>query len=88
MKPTIQQPAARLTLQPFRPGTFAECMDVLDWFDDSLYDYLYHIWVSKSDGNARIERVLPNIIDHAADLVAAHADTEIAYPVELLNQTA
>jgi hypothetical protein len=50
--------------------------------------YLYHIWVSKSDGDARIERALTNIIDHAAALIATHAETEIAYPVEFLNHTA
>jgi hypothetical protein len=63
-------------------------MDVFDWFDDGLYEYLYHIRVSKSDGDERIERALPCLIDHAAALIAAHADTESAYPTEFLNQSA
>jgi len=69
-----------------KPTTFAECMDVFDWFDDALYDYLNHIWLSKLDAEARIVRALPRIIDHAVELIAAHADTEVAYPVEFLNQ--
>ena len=31
-------------------------IDILDWFDDGLYDYLNHILLSKLDGEARIRR--------------------------------
>jgi len=71
-----------------KPTTFEDCMDVFDWFDDALYEYLNHIWLSKLDADARIARALPRIIDHAAELIAAHAGTEVAYPVKLLNQPA
>jgi hypothetical protein len=71
-----------------KPTTFEDCMDVFDWFDDSLYEYLNHIWLSKLDADARIARALPRIIDRAAELIAAHEDTEVAYPVKLLNQSA
>ena len=71
-----------------KPTTFAQCMDVFDWFDDDLYEYLYHIWVSKLDAQARIARALPSLIQHAAALIAAHAGTDEAYPVEFLNQPA
>jgi hypothetical protein len=71
-----------------KPTTFAECMDVFDWFDDALYEYLNHIWLSKLDADVRIARALPKIIDRAAELIAAHEGTEVAYPVKLLNQPA
>lgn len=71
-----------------KPTTFAECMDVFDWFDDALYEYLNHIWLSKLDADARIARALPKIIDRAAELIAAHEGTEVAYPVGHLNQPA
>lgn len=71
-----------------KPTTFAECMDIFDWFDDDLYEYLNHIWLSKLNAEARIVRALPKIIDHAAELIAAHEGTEVAYPVEHLNQSA
>ena len=71
-----------------KPTTFEDCMDVFDWFDDALYEYLNHIWLSKLDADARIARALPRIIDRAAELIAAHEGTELAYPVKLLNQPA
>jgi len=71
-----------------KPTTFEDCMDVFDWFDDALYEYLNHIWLSKLDADARIARALPRIIDRAAELIAAHEGTEVAYPVKLLNQPA
>ena len=33
-------------------------MDILDWFDDGLYDYLDHILLTKPDGEARICRAM------------------------------
>ena len=71
-----------------KPTTFAECMDVFDWFDDDLYEYLTHIYLAKLDADTRIARALPALIDHAAALIAAHADTEEAYPIEYLAQPA
>jgi len=60
--------------------TFAQCMDVFDWFDDPLFDYLNHILLAKLDGEARIAQALPELIIRANELVTAHACTEIAYP--------
>lgn len=71
-----------------KPATFAECMDIFDWFDDPAYEYLNHIWLSKMDAEVRIARALPAIIQHAATLLAEHAALEDAYPHELLNQPA
>lgn len=63
-----------------KPTTFSECMDIFDWFDDDLYDYLTHIWLAKLDASSRITRVLPCLIEHAEALVTAHVGTEAAYP--------
>lgn len=71
-----------------RPTTFAECMDIFDWFNDDLYEYLNHIFLTKLDADARVARALPCLIDHAAALIAAHAGTEEAYPIEYLHQPA
>lgn len=68
--------------------TFAECMDVFDWFDDDLYEYMYHIWISKLDADKRIARTLPHLVEHATRLIQTHIGTEAAYPTELLNQPA
>ena len=70
------------------PFTLDECMDVLDWFDAPEYEYLNHIWLSKSDANERLARVLPEIRKKARRLLDMNRDTEAAYPMELLNQTA
>ena len=69
-----------------KPTTFAQCMDVFDWFDDDLYEYLYHLCVSKLDAKARIARALSGLIQHAAELIAAHEGADEAYPVEFLNR--
>jgi len=65
--------------------TLSQCMDILDWFDDPLYEYLNHILLSKLDGEARVARALPDLIDHAEALLRSHAGTEAAYPAEFLN---
>ncbi len=70
------------------PTTFAQCMDIFDWFNDPYHDYLYHIWISKSDADVRIARALPTIIDRALKLLNAHRGSDIAYPEELSNQPA
>jgi len=68
--------------------TAAQCFDILDWFDDPLYDYLAHNLVAKLDGEERIARALPHLIEHTTAPVAAHADKANAYPVEFWNQPA
>ena len=70
------------------PRTFTECMDVFDWFDSPMYDYLYHIWVSKSDAEDRIAQALPFIIEDAVQLIVRHRGYANAYPEKLLNQPA
>ena len=55
-------------------------MDILDWFDDGLYDYLIHILLTKLDGKARIRRAMPELRKYARSLVAAHRGTDRAYP--------
>lgn len=70
------------------PTTFTDCMDVFDWFDDPMYEYLYDIWVSKSDAEARIARALPLLIEEAVSLILRHRGSESAYPEQLLNQPA
>ena len=71
-----------------KPTTLAQCMDIFDWFDDTLYDYISHILAAKLDGEARVQRALGYLIDHAAELIAAHSGLESEYPDELLNQSA
>ena len=63
-------------------------MDILDWFDDGLYDYLNHILLSKLDGEVRIRRAMPELRKYARSLVAAHRGTDCAYPEGLLNSPA
>ncbi len=70
------------------PKTFDECMDVFDWFDSPHFDYLYHIWVSRVDADARIARALPDIIAEAARLIRLNRGTTGAYPEDLSNQPA
>ena len=57
------------------------CMDILDWFNDSYFDYINHILVSKLDGEERIRQALPLISKHCAELIRLHANTSAAYPV-------
>ena len=60
-------------------------IDILDWFDDGLYDYLIHILLTKLDGKARIRRAMPELRKYARSLVAAHRGTDRAYPEGLPN---
>lgn len=60
-------------------------MDILDWFDDGLYDYLDHILLTKPDGEVRIRRAMPELRKYARSLVAAYRGTDRAYPEGLLN---
>ena len=60
-------------------------MDILDWFDDGLYDYLDHILLTKPDGEVRIRRAMPELRKYARSLVAAHRGTDRAYPEGLPN---
>lgn len=57
-------------------------MDILDWFDDDLFDYLNHILLTKLDGKERIQRAMPYLCEHAGQLIASHSGTEITYPEE------
>ena len=68
--------------------SFEILMDVLDWFDDSLYDYVYHILLAKLDGEERIRRAMPLLQRHAEELIASHRDTESAYPEEPVSLSA
>ena len=68
--------------------SFETLMDILDWFDDGLYDYLNHILLTRLDGEARIRRAMPEMRKYARALVAAHRGTENAYPEGLLNPPA
>lgn len=61
--------------------SFEICMDILDWFDDPYYDYLYHSLIAKLDGEARVMGALPSISEYCWDLVAVHEGTESAYPM-------
>lgn len=61
-----------------------QCIDILDWFSDEYYDYVYHNYMAKIDGDERIKRVLPELSDHCMELVRRHRDSENAYPEEKL----
>ena len=60
--------------------TLDECMDILDWFDDPQYDYIYHILVSKLDGEKRLQKALPELRGYCMDLIIRHIGMEDAYP--------
>ena len=68
--------------------SFETLMDVLDWFDDSLYDYVHHILLSNLDGEERISKAMPLLQRHAEELIASHRDTECAYPEETVSLSA
>ena len=59
---------------------FETLMDILDWFNDGLYDYIRHILLTKPDGEGRIRRAMPELRKYARSLIAAHRGTENAYP--------
>ncbi len=61
--------------------SFEICMDIFDWFDDGMYDYIHHILLSKLDGEQRIQRALPHLQAYAQELVERYRHTERAYPV-------
>ena len=61
--------------------SFGTCMDILDWFNDSYFDYINHILTAKLDGEERIKRALPAISDYCLDLVNAYRTSESAYPL-------
>ena len=60
--------------------SFETIMDILDWFDDSLFDYINHILLSKLDGERRIQLALPDLRLYAQELVERYRDTQRAYP--------
>ena len=60
--------------------SFEICMDILDWFDDGMYDYINHILLSKLDGAQRIQRALPHLRAYAQELGERYRHTERAYP--------
>ena len=43
-------------------------MDILDWFDDGLYDYIDHILLTKVDGAERVRRTMPQLRKYAREL--------------------
>ncbi len=54
---------------------FEICMDILDWYDDDLYDFINHILTSKVDGSKRIQRALPHLQTHVQNLVEQNRNT-------------
>ena len=68
--------------------TVDQCMDVFDWFDDDRYGYIRHIWLSKTDAEARLSNAMPGLIREATQLVMAHRGQEDAYPEEAFKTTA
>ena len=58
------------------------CMDILDWFNDSYFDYINHILLSKVNGEECINCALPVISEYCLNLINAHRTTENAYPLE------
>ena len=57
------------------------CMDILDWFNDSYFDYINHILVAKLDGEELINRALPAISEYCLNLVDAYRSSDNAYPL-------
>ncbi len=68
--------------------TLDDCMDIFDWFDDSTYDYIRHILLSKLGGEERVKRALPELRKRARYLLKVHAGAEDAYPESSLGRTA
>ena len=59
------------------------CMDILNWFNDSNFDYINHIMTAKLDGEERINCALPTISEYCLNLVDAHRASDNAYPLEV-----
>lgn len=57
------------------------CMDILDWFNGSYFDYINHILVAKLDGEELINRALPAISEYCLNLVDAYRSSDNAYPL-------
>lgn len=68
--------------------SLSQCMDIFDWFDDPLGEYVNHILLSKLDGEARVLRALPTLVEHAEALISAHIGTKAEYPRDFWNQPA
>lgn len=71
-----------------RIKTIDHCMDIFDWFSDPIHEYIYHVWVSKTDADERLLNALPYMIKRATALVEAHRGCEDAYPETELTNTA
>ena len=59
--------------------SFETLMDILDWFDDGLYDYLNHILLTRLDGEARIRRAMPEMRKYARALAEVAKIEEALY---------
>jgi len=68
--------------------TLDQCMDVLDWFDDPLYEYMYDILVSKLDADARVKRTFVGLVAHVERLMSKHQGMENEYPMVFRSQLA
>lgn len=84
----IREVHTMTTAKRTRIRTLDQCMDVFDWFSDDRYEYIYHIWLSKSDSDARLTRALPELIRAARELIRTHRGHEDAYPEYLLPEQA
>lgn len=64
--------------------SFEMCMDILDWFDDELFDEVSNDMASgrhtDAAGNYVKEFALPAMRDRAQQLVNSFAGTAVAYP--------
>ena len=60
--------------------SLAACLDILDWFNDSHFDYINHILLAKLDGEEQVNRALPAISEYCLKLVEAHLSSDNAYP--------
>ena len=59
--------------------SFETCMDILDWFNDDIHDYITHILLARLDGEERIRRAMPTISEYCLKLIAAHNTHDNAY---------
>ena len=71
--------AAESILDNLTEALIGRIMDVLDWFDDPMHGYLYHILAAKTDGDERVARSLDSLFIYAATLVAEHLGTDWDY---------
>ena len=61
-------------------------MDILDWYDDGLYDYIDHILLTKVDGAERVRRTMPQLRKYTQESWSRHTGARKTPPLKASEQ--